>query len=58
MSSKTTTSPDVSFDEPTTAATPADPGVDPATTGDELPFESPEFGVSGFFPHLGSPTDD
>ena len=51
MSSQTT-SPDVPVDEPSTVESPADAGAEPAPTGDDLPFESPEFGVGGFLPHL------
>lgn len=47
------TSPDFPLDEPSTAVSPAEPVTDPALIGDdELPFESPEFGVAGFLPHL------
>ena len=55
--SSTTTTADVLVDEPSTAETPAEGWADPAPTGDELPFESPEFGVGGFFPHLDASTD-
>lgn len=50
-------------DPPSTAETPAQAsaeaqaGTGPAPTGQEFPFESPEFGVGGFFPHLDAPTD-
>ena len=56
MSTKTTSS-NVSVDEPSTAEAPAEVGTDPAPTGDDLPFESPEFGVGGFLPHLDAATD-
>lgn len=56
MSSNTTT-PDVPVDEPSTAEAPAEAGTDSAPTGDELPFESAEFGVGGFLPHLEAHTD-
>jgi hypothetical protein len=55
MSTKTTGS-NVSVDEPSTAP-PTELGTDPAPTGDDLPFESPEFGVGGFLPHLDAATD-
>ena len=58
MSSSTTTGPTVPLDEPSTAGPPLAPHTDPDPTGDELPFESPEFGVGAFFPHLVTPTDD
>jgi hypothetical protein len=56
MSTKTTT-PDVPVDEPSTAETLAELEPGAAPTGDEPPFESPEFGVGGFFPHLEAATD-
>jgi len=56
MSTKTS-SPDVFIDEPSTVDAPADPGTDPALIGEDLAFESPEFGVGQFFPHLDAPTD-
>lgn len=59
MSTKTA-NPDVFVDEPSTVdtpAAPADPGTDPSPIGEELAFESPEFGVGHFFPHLDAPTD-
>ncbi len=51
--------PDVPVDAPSTAQTPteAQAGTGPAPIGEEFPFESPEFGVGGFFPHLDAPTD-
>ncbi len=52
-----TSSPDVFIDEPSTVDAPADPGTDPALIGEDLAFESPEFGVGQFFPHLDAPTD-
>lgn len=54
--SSTTITADVPVDEPSTAETPADGWADSAPAGDELPFESPEFGVGGFFPHLDAST--
>ena len=57
--SNQTTSPEVPVDEPSTAQTPpdaTDAASDQAPTDDSLPFESPEFGVGGFFPHLEAPT--
>jgi len=56
MSSQTA-SPETPVDEPSTAESPADAGTDPAPTGDDLPFESPELGVGGFLPHLLASTD-
>lgn len=58
-----TPTPNVPLDEPTTAPTAGEPlngiepglpaGIDPPDTGDdEFPFESSEFGVGGFLPHL------
>ena len=54
MSSKTT-SPAGPVDEPSVVGRAAEAGTDPDPIGDELPFESPEFGVGGFFPRLDSP---
>ena len=54
MSSKTT-SPDVPSHGPSALETAAEAGTRQAPTGDELPFESPEFGVIGFLPHLDAP---
>ena len=60
MSSQTV-SPNVHVDDPPTTETPAEVAarveIDPAPSSDELPFESPEFGVGGFLPHLDDPTD-
>ena len=59
MSSQTTT-PAVPVDEPyavETSTTPPGAGPEPAVNGDEPPFESPEFGVGGFFPHLDAESD-
>ncbi|MGA8044659.1 MAG: hypothetical protein WCA30_00165 [Dermatophilaceae bacterium] len=59
MSTETST-PDVTPDARANAAPPADATtVDPPGPGDEFPFESPEFGVGGFLPHLDplDPTD-
>ena len=60
MSSQTI-SPNVPVDDPPTPVTPAAVAaateVDPTPSSDELPFESPEFGVGGFLPHLDDPTD-
>ena len=56
MSSQTA-SPDVPVDEPSTTESPADAGTDPAVPEDDLPFESPEFGVEGFLPHLDAAGD-
>ncbi len=50
-----TTSPSVPVDEETIVETSAE--TYPGPTGDDLPFESPEFGVGQFFPHLDAPTD-
>jgi|GEM_PF-1094444 len=50
-----TTSPKVPFDQPTASQPVGEPlgGIDPAIIeGDEFPFESSEFGVGGFLPHL------
>ncbi|WP_193315307.1 hypothetical protein [Nostocoides sp. F2B08] len=46
MSTESST-PDVPVDEST--------ALDPPGTEDEFPFESPEFGVGGFLPHLDPP---
>ena len=61
MSSQTA-SPDVPVDDPwvarpaaATAGSPAEAGTD--SKGDDLPFESPEFGVEGFLPHLDAASD-
>lgn len=52
MSTETST-PDVTVDEPIKTATRADStALDPPGTGDAFPFESSEFGVGGFLPHL------
>ena len=53
----TTTNPAVPVDEPSTLEVPADGGIDPVPPGDDLPFESPEFGVEGFLPHLDAASD-
>ena len=57
MSTKTI-SPEVPVDERSTAETPTDPVTDPASVGEGLPFESPEFGLGGFLPHLDAATDE
>ncbi|MCA1781420.1 MAG: hypothetical protein ABR500_06005 [Dermatophilaceae bacterium] len=59
MSSKPT-SPEVLVDAPSTAThvpTPADVWTEPTSPGDAPPFESPEFGVGGFFPHVDEPAE-
>ena len=56
MSSQTA-SPDVPVDESPAPEPPADAGSDPTSAGDDLPFESPEFGVEGFLPHLDAAGD-
>lgn len=52
MSTETST-PDVTANARTDAAPSAgETAVDPPGLTDEFPFESPEFGVGGFLPHL------
>lgn len=52
MSTESST-PDVPVDESTDITTRADStALDPQGTDDEFPFESSEFGVGGFLPHL------
>ena len=65
MSSQTT-SPNRPVDEPTRAVQTGMPstaasaesraGIDPPGVEDEFPFESSEFGVGGFLPHLDGGT--
>ena len=56
MSTKTR-GPEAPVDERSTAEMPAEPGTEPAPTGDGLPFECAEFGVEGFLPHLDAASE-
>ena len=56
--SSTTSSPEAPVDARSTSEQPLEAGTSPPLTCDTLPFESPEFGVGGFFPQLDTPTDD
>lgn len=54
------TIPDVLLDAPTTSddRTDLEPPVgNDAFDAEEVPFESSEMGLGGFFPHLDTPTD-
>ncbi len=57
MSGKTVRPPAL-VEEQTTAEAPAGSQSDPNPDAYDLPFESAEFGVGGFLPHLDEPADD